>query len=131
MPDPPLTNPWSWNPRNLGAIALVVLGLGLLAGWRLWRSPARLNGDLSVEPASLAPAAERIDLNTANWASLARLPGIGGVRARRIVAWRERFVAEHPGQPAFTRPQDLQQVEGIGPAIVEQVAPFLEFGPSP
>jgi DNA uptake protein ComE-like DNA-binding protein len=70
---------------------------------------------------------DRIDPNTADWAALATLPALGPGLAKRIVEYREQFTATHPGQLAFTSPQDLQNVRGIGPAIVTTIAPYLAF----
>lgn len=121
---------WSWTPRNLSAIALLTLLLGGLVAWRAGCNRARLTEELTVQPGQLVPAAEKIDPNTASWASLARLPGIGPGRAKGICAWRDRFTAEHPGQQPFARPADLQQVPDIGPATVTAIAPYLTF-PAP
>ena len=54
---------------------------------------------------------EVIDLNTADVYDLGRLPGIGEKRAQAIVAYRE---ANGP----FQSVEDLDAVEGIGPAIL-------------
>ena len=48
-------------------------------------------------------------------------------RARDIVAFRERYEREHGGAPAFAAPDDLMRVRGIGPTMVEQLAPYLLF----
>jgi len=127
MSETPPPGAWSWTRRNLTAIALLTAMLIALAVWRLATNRARLREDLTVEPAAVAPAAEKIDPNTASWASLARLPGIGPGRAKAICTWREAFCDEHPGQPAFRRPADLEQVPGVGPVIVQSVAPYLTF----
>jgi competence protein ComEA len=59
-----------------------------------------------------------VDLNTARWAELAQLPGIGEGLARRIVASRDR---EGP----FVDHEDLRRIRGIGPKTMEQVKPYL------
>jgi len=66
---------------------------------------------------------ERINPNEAPAASLMRLPQVGAARARAIVAHRDRA----DRRPAFKTADDLQQIKGIGPAIVEDVRPWLQF----
>ncbi|NQU76560.1 MAG: helix-hairpin-helix domain-containing protein [Planctomycetes bacterium] len=121
------SGPWSWTPSNLVAVALLAVLLAGLVGWRIYHNRARVRDDLTVVSADVAPAAELIDPNMASWASLARLAGIGPGRAKAICAYRDEFVAAHPGQPAFTCPSDLEKVPGIGPAIVKGAAPYLAF----
>jgi len=76
----------------------------------------------------------KINPNTATWWELAELPGIGEVKGRAIVAYREQFrreaLADNPRAdppPAFTKPEDLDAVKGIGPATVEKMRPMLVF----
>lgn len=59
-----------------------------------------------------------LDLNTADAAALDELPGIGPVLAGRIVAWRE----EHG---RFRSVDELADVEGIGPALLERLTPAV------
>lgn len=61
----------------------------------------------------------RIDVNTANARSLARVPGIGEATAARIVAWRE---AHGP----FGRIDDLDAVDGVGPKTIERLRAVFE-----
>jgi competence protein ComEA len=63
-----------------------------------------------AEPEPATPE-DRLDLNTASAAELQRLPGIGPVGAKRIVAERER------GGP-FRSPGELTRVAGFGPSRV-------------
>jgi DNA uptake protein ComE-like DNA-binding protein len=83
------------------------------------------------EPEPLGPhadrLADRIDPNTATAPQLAAIPRIGQVRAAAIVAFRDRYLAQHPGHVAFVRPGDLEQVRGIGAATVESMEPYLLF----
>ncbi len=57
---------------------------------------------------------ERVNINTADAAELQTLPGIGQVRAERIIADRE---ANGP----FRIPEDITRVSGIGQGILEQI----------
>ncbi|UCG32768.1 MAG: helix-hairpin-helix domain-containing protein [Phycisphaerales bacterium] len=76
----------------------------------------------------------KINPNTAEWWELDELPGIGEVKARAIVAYREEYrsaaLAANPRaepSPAFQKPEDLAQVKGIGPATVEKMRSMLTF----
>lgn len=79
-----------------------------------------------VGPADHALADDRVDPNTADWPELTRLPGIGEVIAKRIVAYREEHRVS-PDQPVFRSPADLGRVRGIGPKTVESIEGQLRF----
>jgi hypothetical protein len=89
----------------------------------------------SPDPPPARPATQvKINPNTAEWWELDELPGIGEVKARAIVAYREEFrsaaLAANPRAeppPAFQKAEDLAQVKGIGPATVEKMRPMLTF----
>jgi DNA uptake protein ComE-like DNA-binding protein len=66
----------------------------------------------------------RINPNNAPAASLVRLPQIGLTRAEKIVAYRQ---ANAGNEPAFTCPDDLQKVAGIGPVIAAGLTDYLIF----
>ena len=72
---------------------------------------------------------DRINPNTADWASLARLPKIGRVRAQAIVEYREQFnnVSGQARGVAFANADDLQNVKGIGPKTAELIGEYLIF----
>jgi len=72
-------------------------------------------------PASAAPAVTALDLNVATAAELEALPGIGEVLAGRIVAHRE----EHG---PFASIDELAQVEGVTPRLVEELRPLVTVG---
>jgi DNA uptake protein ComE-like DNA-binding protein len=95
-------------------------------------------------------AAERlINPNDAPAASLARLPGIGIIKANAIVEYRLRFQnaprnfdTKFPGQKsrksfgfheegsgslAFQNCSDLDNVKGIGPITIEKMCEWLRF----
>jgi competence protein ComEA len=57
----------------------------------------------------------QLDLNAATEAELETLPGIGPVTAAKITAWRD----EHG---RFTRVEELQEIDGIGPKTFAQLA---------
>ena len=63
---------------------------------------------------------ERIDPNRASADEIDRLPRVGPALAGRIVAWRE---AHGP----FRSLADLDSVPGVGPALLEELAPHLQL----
>ena len=63
----------------------------------------------------------RIDLNTAEQWQLEALPQIGKVKAARIIEYRDRH-------GAFRSVQELDDVKGIGSAIIEGIEPWLRIG---
>lgn len=81
-------------------------------------------GEAVVAPPPAAPGAASagtggaggavVDLNAADAAALDTLPGIGPVLAERIVAWRDE-------NGPFTAVDELGEVSGIGPAVLEDV----------
>ncbi len=73
--------------------------------------PARASAGPAVRPAPL-------DINTAGADQLETLPGIGPVLARRIVEFRTRH-------GPFRRVEDLLQVQGIGPRLLERLRPLV------
>lgn len=63
---------------------------------------------------------ERLDPDRASAAELARLPGVGMRLAKEIVADREL-------RGSFGSPGGLLRVDGIGPATLSRLEPFLRF----
>lgn len=72
----------------------------------------------AVVPSAGATAGPLVDLNTATQAELETLPEVGPVTAVAILAWRD----EHGG---FTAVDELLEVDGIGDATLEQLAPYV------
>jgi len=73
------------------------------------------DGEQVVVPgphAAEASGPDELDLNSADAAALDALPGIGPVLAARIVAWR----TEHG---RFSSVEELAEVSGIGPALLD------------
>lgn len=60
----------------------------------------------------------KVDLNTADVAALDALPGVGPVTAASIVAWREK-------NGRFSSVEQLQEIQGIGPAKYASLAPLV------
>ncbi|MGI3786755.1 MAG: helix-hairpin-helix domain-containing protein, partial [Janthinobacterium lividum] len=59
-----------------------------------------------------------VDLNSATVDQLDTLPGVGPVTAQKILDWREQH-------GRFTRADELQEVDGIGPKTYERLAPHV------
>ena len=75
-------------------------------------------------PPATATADGKINVNTADAALLATLPGIGDAKAEKIIAYRAYY-------GRFTEEADLLKVEGIGEKTLEQIAPYITFGDTP
>ncbi len=84
-----------------------------------------------TEDSPVCGLGERINPNKAPVASLMRLPQIGAARARAIVAHRDRAGTQKGRALVFKEADDLQEIKGIGPAIVEGLRPWLRFDDSP
>jgi competence protein ComEA len=108
------------------------VALALLAGsW--W--PVRTSGGLPFPDAPAAPPREAraagaargegpaapLDLNRADAAALARLPGVGPVLAERIVAHRDL-------RGPFRSPEDLLHVPGVGEGRLARLRPLVRAG---
>jgi comEA protein len=128
---------WTTGPAKWAAVG--VLGAASVAGvaWSIWtstprieprieprgvvpvvapeRERPRLNDAGSAEP---APSAARIDLNTATAGQLEVLPGIGPALAARIVEYRTT-------SGPFRSVDELDEVKGIGPRILERLRPLI------
>lgn len=59
-----------------------------------------------------------VNINTADAAQLALLPGVGAKAAQRIIDYRK----EH-GE--FQKPTDLMQVKGFGDKSFERISPYI------
>jgi competence protein ComEA len=105
-----------WSRPAQGAGALFLALALLLLGWHAWNMqrgscrPATLEGDALDAPF--------LDLNQADHAQLLQLPGVGDNLARRIETYR----AAHRG---FRDVDELRQVSGIGPKMLEKLRPFV------
>lgn len=68
---------------------------------------------------------DKINPNYAPVASLARLPGIGIVRAEAIIAYRDTNSGNEG--LVFLSCDDLQRVKGIGPKTAQSLSQWLKF----
>lgn len=126
----------SWYEKVILALGLAFLLLA--GGYRLGGEgqgrPYQVSVTRADQPAAEGPLptadssrpdslleGERINVNTAGYYDLMRLPGIGEKRARAILDWRE----EHGG---FSAPEQLLEIRGIGEKILEGLLPYIELG---
>ena len=126
----------SWSEKVILALGLAFLLLA--GGYRLGGEgqgrPYQVSVTRADQPAAEDPLptadssrpdslleGERINVNTAGYYDLMRLPGIGEKRARAILDWRE----EHGG---FSTPEQLLEIRGIGEKILEGLLPYIELG---
>lgn len=92
-----LSRPWTPNPEN---------------NKQLMDCDFRSHSNISITPIQL-----RININEANEAELTLLPHIGPSLANKIILYRS-------SAGAFQKVEDLQNVKGIGPKIVDQVKDY-------
>lgn len=116
-------------------LILTALFAGLTLGLFLGRNPAGGSVTVSVPAqAQSAPAAAQtqpeassvgtalaVNINTADVAGLAQLPGIGEVLAQRIVDYRTIH-------GRFTAVEQLTNVEGIGEGKLEAILEQITIG---
>jgi len=116
---------WTLPQRRVLLLLLTVLLVVLAVRYAL--NPVFVSDPQPERPPRYDELVDRIDPNTADWATLAALPGLGEKRAKDIVAFREESKRYFPDSVAFARPDDLLKVKGIGVAMLEAIRPFLEF----
>ncbi len=77
-----------------------------------------------VMAAAKAAPTSAVNINTATAVELMQLPGIGKSKADAIISFRE----QHP----FKAVDELNEVKGIGPKMMEKLAPYISVnGTSP
>lgn len=98
------------------------VAMALVAGhcWRLSSA-----GRETIEIQRMLPLEThlQLDLNSGTWVEFMLLDGIGEPLARRIVEDRQ-----HRGP--FRSVEELTRVNGIGPATLQKVRPFLKASPA-
>lgn len=109
-------NRLKWTKTDFFLLTLTLLFLVCTAvTWLM--TPRQVTGDYHIaanEAAEGITQITKVNINTAGVEELDGLPGIGPVLAQRIVDWREE-------NGAFSAPEDLLQVEGIGRATLENL----------
>jgi len=122
--------PELWTPRQRAVLLGLLCVFSLVLVILLIRNPVYVSNPQPPVSSRAGEVEDRIDPNSADADMLAALPSIGPQRAQDIVNYREQFVSAHPGELAFSAPQDLMQIRGIGTGIMSQIAPFLRFPPA-
>ncbi len=117
-----------FNLNRKEQVALLTLSLSLLVGGTIsyldWRDPSYIE-DFRVIPEAIQPTSDSlevppdeiditININTANFEQLQRLPNIGPKLAERIIKFREQ-------NGTFKSVEDLDKVEGIGSKTIEKL----------
>ena len=112
-------------------LILTALFAGLTLGLYLGRNPAggsvivsiptQTQAVAAVPERTLSSAAVPVNINTADIAELAGLPGIGEVLAQRIVDYRTIH-------GRFTAVEQLTNVEGIGEGKLEAILEQITIG---
>jgi competence protein ComEA len=101
--------------RGAARLCALVLGLLVLAG--------PMAASAASDPAR-SGAAPAVNVNTASVEELQVLPGIGESRARAIVERRRT-------KGAFESVEQLAEIRGIGPAMVERLRPLVTLKGAP
>ena len=129
MPAAPRTSRFAWTEPQR-QVLLVLLTIFLLAlGTRYACDTLYISDPQPDVPPRYHELADRVDPNTADWQTLAALPGVGERRARDIVEYRQRKrdQARNPELVVFDAEGDLLFVRGIGVATIEGLKPYLLF----
>lgn len=116
-----------WTARQRVAVIVLTSAIVFVAMARFACNHTYISDPQPVHPLRENELADRIDPNTADAATLSALPLIGDKKAEDIVKYREKYVANHPGQLAFQRPVDLLLIRGIGASTITQLTPYLIF----
>lgn len=118
---------WSASQRLVLLVLLTVLLVSLVARYAL--NTMYVSDPQPETPARFDELADKIDPNTANWETLAAVPGLGQRRARDIVDFRQRKrdLAHDPNLVVFHTGNDLLFVRGVGVATVDNLKPYLLF----
>ena len=119
--------PGIWSRRQRGAVLGIVTALLCYLAIQYSRNPVEIGDPPPADGARADELADRVDPNTADAAALAAIPMLGEKRAAEVVAYREDFLKDHPGEIAFAKASDLIKVKGIGPATIKTMEPYLVF----
>ncbi|RMG22722.1 MAG: hypothetical protein D6730_15920 [Bacteroidetes bacterium] len=116
--------------QKLGILLGFVLMAAVIGGLILYQyqQPVSYIPPLQVDSSRtgtvpLLPPGTRIDINTADSATLRQLPGIGPVLSGRIVRYRE-------ARGGFTAVEQVGQVYGLKPEVFAHIRPWLVLDPA-
>lgn len=122
--------PIGWTPTQRRALLVLLCVFLLGLGFEYVRNRAYVADPQPARGARYDELMSQLDPNTADWRSLAAIPGLGEKRAKAIVAYREHKRQADPDATVFKSAADLRHVRGIGPAMVENLRPYLTFSPA-
>jgi competence protein ComEA len=77
-------------------------------------------GPVSAAGATPSPSVAVVNINTADEPTLELIPGVGPVTANAILAYRSRI-------GRFSAIEQLLEVDGIGPATIENIRPYISI----
>jgi competence protein ComEA len=83
-------------------------------------APAAATGTVGTSGGVPSPSVAVININTADEPTLEQIPGVGPVTANAILAYRSRI-------GHFSSIDQLLDVNGIGPATVENIRPYISL----
>jgi len=112
---PPVDFPLLPQPTQTNAQGYIIIGYTGVTIYQIIPPP---QATTTTSQATAAPQSAMVNINTADLQRLQTLPGIGPARAQAILDWR----AQHG---AFTRPEQLLEIHGIGNATLMNMLPFL------
>jgi len=106
-------------------LAAVIIAGGIVA-WQRYSPPQPVEISLPQTPETngVVPqeeAPQKIDINRAEAWLLEALPGIGPSKAQAIIAYRQQ-------NGGFKHIIEITEVEGIGPAIYEEIKGLITAG---
>lgn len=94
-------------------IIILTLVIGIFIGDYVYKNPIHQSVNQNVNINS-SEKAEKINLNTASEKILSSLPGIGEVKAKKIIEYREK-------NGDFESIYEIMNVEGIGDDVVSKI----------
>ena len=100
---------------------LLNLAAALVDGQRIY-IPSAQDGTLSTDDRGLSiQTSPMVNINTASFAELDSLPGIGEVKAQAILDYRQK-------NGLFTALEDLLKVDGISQSLFEKLVGLITLG---
>jgi competence ComEA-like helix-hairpin-helix protein len=122
--------PQLWTRQQRGVLIGFLLVLSALFTIRLIHNNQTVPPDLPDVGPRAGEVMSQLDLNTADAASLSAIPRLGAAKAQAIVAYRQQYLAAHPGKRAFDRMEALYRVKGIGVATMETMKQYTFITPA-
>ena len=104
----------SWKTGLAAAIVAAMFGVAPLAHAQMQAKPPAAAPRL---PRQAAPVSGACNINSADQAQLSLLPGVGPVRAKAIIAHRQKT--------PFRTAEELVKVKGIGRKTFARLRPYV------